>query len=118
MCSSDLGTLKGVCKPGEVVWSRVFVERGKLNVDIGRATAISLPEEETRRRWAEVTPQWPIMHAILHGVDQDQFMARHPSNHVNIAYAPSAVDADRALAAKASMFDRMGVCVNLCGVSH
>jgi L-fucose isomerase-like protein len=112
------GTLKGVCKPGEVVWSRVFVERGKLNVDIGRATAISLPEEETRRRWAEVTPQWPIMHAILHGVDQDQFMARHPSNHVNIAYAPSAVDADRALAAKASMFDRMGVCVNLCGVSH
>jgi hypothetical protein len=112
------GTLKGVCKPGEIVWSRVFVEGGKLNADLGRATAISLPDEETKRRWIEVTPQWPIMHVLLHGVDQNQFMARHPSNHVNVAYAPSAEDANRALAAKAAMFDRMGLAVNLCGVSQ
>ncbi len=84
------GTLKGVCKPGEVVWSRVYVEGGSLNVDLGRATAISLPEAETNRRWKEVTPQWPIMHVLLHGVDQNQFMARHPSNHINVAYAPTA----------------------------
>jgi hypothetical protein len=111
------GTLKGLSKPGEVVWSRVFVEDGKLNVDIGRASAISLPEEETRRRWKEVTPQWPIMHALLHGVTQNQFMARHPANHVNVAYAPTAADADRALAAKATMFHEMGLRVYLCGVS-
>src|SRR6202167_2543430 len=49
------GTLKGLSKPGEVVWSRVFVEHGRLNVDLGRASAISLPEEETNRRWKEVT---------------------------------------------------------------
>jgi len=109
------GTLKGLSKPGEVVWSRVFVEDGKLNVDIGRASAISLPEEETRRRWKEVTPQWPIMHALLHGVTQNQFMARHPANHVNVAYAPTAADADRALAAKATMFHEMGLRVYLCG---
>ena len=45
------GTLKGVTKPGEIVWSRVFVEDGALHMDLGRATAIALPEEETQRRW-------------------------------------------------------------------
>ncbi len=110
------GTLKGISKPGELVWSRVFVEDGRLNVDLGRATAISLPDAETQRRWKEVTPQWPILHALLHGVTQNQFMARHPANHVNVAYAPSAADADRALAAKAGMFYEMGLRVNLCGV--
>ena len=110
------GTLKGVCKPGEVVWSRVFVEDGRLQVDMGRATAISLPEAETARRWKEVTPQWPVMHVLLHGIDQNQFMARHPSNHVNVAYAPTPEEADCALAAKATMFHEMGLQVHLCGV--
>ncbi len=110
------GTIKGVCKPGELVWSRVFVEKCSLKVDLGRATAIALPEAETNRRWAEVTPQWPVMHVVLHGVDQNQFMARHPSNHVNVAYADSAEEANRALAAKAAMFHAMGLEVNLCGI--
>ncbi len=110
------GTLKGVCKPGHVVWSRVFVEGGKLHVDIGRATAIELPAEETERRWQATTPQWPIMHTILHGVSQYQFMARHHANHVNVAYAPTAEIADRALAAKAAAFAELGVKVHLCGV--
>ena len=110
------GTLKGVCKPGHVVWSRVFVEGGKLHVDIGRATAIELPADETERRWQATTPQWPIMHTILHGVSQYQFMARHHANHVNVAYAPTTEIADRALAAKAAAFAELGVKVHLCGV--
>jgi L-fucose isomerase-like protein len=110
------GTLKGVCKPGEVVWSRVYVEGGRLNVDLGRATAISLPQDETNRRWKEVTPQWPVMHVVLHGVSQNQFMASHPSNHINVAYASTAEEADRALAAKATMFREMGLQVYLSGV--
>ena len=110
------GTLKGVCKPGHVVWSRVFVEGGKLHIDMGRATAIELPAEETERRWQATTPQWPIMHTILHGVSQYQFMARHHANHVNVAYAPTAEIADRALAAKAAAFAELGVKVHLCGV--
>jgi hypothetical protein len=110
------GTMKGIGKPGEVVWSRVYVEKGVLKVDMGRATAVVLPEAENNRRWAEVTTQWPVMHVRLHGVSQNQFMARHPSNHINVVYAPTAEAADRALAAKAAMFHAMGVEVSLCGV--
>ena len=87
------GTLKGISKPGEIVWSRVFVMNGGLHADIGRASVIELPEEETGRRWQATTPQWPIMHAVLHGVSRDQMMARHKANHLNVAYAPSAGDA-------------------------
>lgn len=109
------GTLSGVSKPGEIVWSRVFVMDGKLHADIGRASAVELPAEETERRLKATTEQWPIMHAILHGVTRDQMMARHKSNHVNVAYAPTAQDADNALAAKAAMMDEMGIEVHLCG---
>jgi hypothetical protein len=110
------GTLKGVCKPGPVVWSRVFVEGGEVHVDIGRATAVELPTAETQRRWSATTKQWPIMHVVLHGVTQGQFMARHHANHVNVVYAPSAEVAYRALAAKAAMFAELGVQVHLCGI--
>jgi hypothetical protein len=109
------GTLKGVCKPGEIVWSRVFVQQNQLHIDLGRATVVRLPEEETARRWKETTSQWPIMHAVLHGVTRDQFMARHCANHLNVAYAPSTELADKALAAKAAMFNELGVAVHLCG---
>ena len=109
------GTLKGISKPGHLVWSRIFVEKSKLHVDLGRATASELPTEETERRWKAVTPQWPIMHALLHGITRDQFMARHRANHLNVAYAPSAEIADRALAAKAVMMAEMGIEVHRCG---
>ena len=109
------GTLKGVCKPGDVVWSRIFTEGGKLHVDMGRATAIALPAEETERRLKSVTPQWPIMHVLLHGISRDQFMARHHANHVNVAYADSKESADRLLAAKAAMMAELGLEVHLCG---
>ena len=109
------GTLKGVSKPGDVVWSRVYVADGRLHLDLGRATAIDLPEAETERRWAATTSQWPIMHAVLHGVSRDQMMARHPANHIQVVYAPDADAADRALAAKAAAFAELGVDVHLCG---
>ena len=109
------GTLKGVSKPGEIVWSRVFVMDGGLHADLGRATVVELPRQETERRWQATTPQWPIMHAVLHGVTRDQMMARHKANHLNVAYAPSAEMADKALAAKAAMLAEMGIAVHLCG---
>jgi len=109
------GSLKGIGKPGEIVWSRVFVEGGVLHVDLGRGTAVSLPQEETERRWLETTPQWPIMHTVLHGVTQNQMMARHRANHVNVAYAPTPELADEALATKAAMFAELGVTVHVCG---
>jgi hypothetical protein len=109
------GSLKGIGKPGEIVWSRVFVEGGALQADIGRGTVVALPLEETERRWRETTPPWPIVHTVLHGVSQNQMMARHRANHVNIAYAPSAEVADKALATKAAMLAELGVAVHLCG---
>jgi hypothetical protein len=112
------GSLKGVSKAGEIVWSRVFVDGGRLKVDIGRAKAIDLPKEETERRWQATTSQWPIMHAVLYGVSRDQLMARHKSNHVQVAYAPDAAGANKALALKAAMFQAMGLDVAICGTEH
>jgi hypothetical protein len=108
-------TIKGICKPGEVVWSRVFVQGGALHADLGRASAVTLPAAESERRSNATTPAWPIMHAVLHGVTRDQFMARHKANHLNVAYAPDAATADRALLAKAALLDALGVQVHLCG---
>jgi hypothetical protein len=34
---------------GEIVWSRVFVENGKLKADIGRARSVELPDSEVER---------------------------------------------------------------------
>jgi hypothetical protein len=112
------GSLKGVSKPGEIVWSRIFVEGGKLHADIGRARAVELPREETERRWKITTPQWPIMHTVMYGVTRDQLMARHKSNHVQVAYAPDAAGAQLALAAKAAMFRELGIAVSVCGTGH
>jgi len=108
-------TLRGVARPGAIVWSRVFVERHRLRMDLGRATVVSLPDHETQRRWQATTPQWPIMHAVLHGVSRDQFMARHKANHVQVAYADSARAADLALYAKAALAEELGLDVSLCG---
>ncbi|MCC7192342.1 MAG: fucose isomerase [Phycisphaeraceae bacterium] len=109
------GTLKGISKPGEIVWSRVYVEKGELRMDLGRAGVVSLPAEETQRRWDATTPQWPIMHAVTYGVTRDQMMARHKSNHIQVAYANSAEDADKALLAKAALANALGLKVALCG---
>jgi hypothetical protein len=109
------GTLSGVSKPGEIVWSRVFLMDGALHVDLGRGSVVELSVEETERRLAATTPQWPIMHAVLHGVGRDQLMARHKANHVNVVYAPDAETADRGLLAKAALFAELGLHVHLCG---
>jgi len=109
------GSIKGESKPGEIVWSRVYIQDGALHADIGRGTVVSLPSEEMEFRWKSTTPQWPIMSATLHGVSRDQLMARHKANHIQVVYAPSAVTADKALAVKAVMFAEMGFTVHVCG---
>jgi len=112
------GTCAGVCKPGEIVWSRIFVADGRLKADIGRGAVRALPEAETQRRLQATTPQWPIMHAVLHGVSRDQMMARHQANHIQVAYAPDAAGAERALAVKAAAFRALGMAVTVCGDRH
>jgi hypothetical protein len=109
------GTLKGISKPGEIVWSRIYVQDDRLHMDLGRAGVVQLPPEETERRWQATTPQWPIMHAVTYGVSRDQMMARHKSNHIQVVYATAADAADEALLAKAAFAERLGMKVALCG---
>ena len=109
------GTLKGNSKPGEIVWSRFYMEDGKLKLDIGRGGVVTLPEAETQRRWQATTPQWPIMHAVTYGISRDQMMAKHKSNHIQCVYASSPEAADRALLVKAKLASELGVPVNVCG---
>src|SRR3954468_10785217 len=109
------GTVRGIAKPGEIVWSRIFVENGRLKMDLGRAKVIALPLPETERRWKETTVQWPIMHAVTYGVTRDQMMARHKANHIQVAYANSAKEADLALYAKAALAAELGLEVSVCG---
>jgi hypothetical protein len=109
------GTLKGVSKPGEIVWSRIYVDDGKLKMDLGRAGVVDLPDEETQRRWEATTPQWPIMHAVTYGVSRDQMMARHKANHIQVAYANSPEEADKAMLTKAAMAEALGIDVYVCG---
>jgi hypothetical protein len=104
-----------VAKPGHVVWSRVFVEGGALKFDTGLAEVVKLPEAETQERWDLTTPQWPIMHAVLKGITRDQMMARHKANHIQVAYAPDAEAARKALYAKAAAMRELGLDVSLCG---
>ena len=42
-------------------------------------------------------------------------MAKHMANHIQVAYAPDAAGANRALVRKASMARALGLRVNLCG---
>ncbi|MBL4574980.1 MAG: fucose isomerase [Opitutaceae bacterium] len=109
------GTLRGIAKPGEIVWSRIFIEEGKLKMDLGRAEVVKLPKKETERRWNASNPEWPIMHAVTYGVSRDQMMGRHKANHVQVAYAKSAREADLAMYAKAALARELGIEVCLCG---
>jgi len=112
-------TLAGVSKPGEIVWSRIWIDgsgpQEKLCMDIGRAAAIALPAEETRRRLDSTTKQWPIMHAVTYGIDRDQMMARHQANHIQVAYCRDAAAADRAALTKAAVARALGLEVSFCG---
>ena len=109
------GSLKGISKPGWIVWSRVFIENGRLKFDTGIGEVVGLPLAETQDRWNLTTSQWPIMHAITPGVSRDQMMAKHKSNHIHVVYAPSKADAVKGLAAKAAAMQELGLQVNVCG---
>ncbi|MDB6119323.1 MAG: putative L-fucose isomerase, partial [Verrucomicrobiaceae bacterium] len=108
-------TLRGNAKPGEIVWSRIYVEGEALHMDIGRGGVVDLPPEETERRWKATTYQWPIMSAVTYGVSRDQFMAKHQANHIQVAYAIDAATADECFYAKAAFARELGMTVRACG---
>ena len=109
------GTIKGISRPGEIVWSRIFIDDNRLCMDVGRGGVPELPLSETQRRWNATTPQWPIMHAITYGVSRDQMMGRHKANHVQVAYCNTPAEADQAMLAEAAMAHELGMRVAICG---
>jgi hypothetical protein len=112
------GTLKGISKPGHIVWSRIFIMDHKLHCDLGVARVVKLPAQETERRWQETTPPWPIMHACFEGISRDQMMGRHKSNHIQVVYAPDEKKAHRACRVKAALLAELGLEVHFCGDVH
>ena len=102
------GSIKGVSKPGWVVWSRVFVEKGKLNCDLGLGEAVELPQEETEERWRLTTSEWPMMHLVMKGITRDQFMARHKANHIQVVYAPDKAGAQQGAVCQSCRDERDG----------
>lgn len=111
-------TLHGISKPGEIVWSRIYVANESLHMDIGRGEVVTLPKAETERRLQATTPQWPIMHAVTYGVSRDQLMAKHQANHIQVAYANDAKGADECMLTKASFARSLGIHVNICGTRN
>jgi L-fucose isomerase-like protein len=109
------GTVKGISRPGWIVWSRVFVAEGRLKYDTGLGEVVDLPREETEDRWRLTTPQWPIMHVVLKGISRDQMMARHKANHIQVVYANDKASARRALQTKAAAMRELGLDVAFCG---
>jgi L-fucose isomerase-like protein len=108
-------TLKGISKPGEIIWSRIYIDDGELFMDLGRGKAIELPMEETQRRWNSTTSQWPIMHGVTYGVSRDQMMAKHKANHIQLVYGNDEKSADLAMFTKAAFAAELGMKVNICG---
>lgn len=109
------GAICGLGKPGEFVWSRVFVEAGKLCMDIGRGHTVRFPQPEITRRSKQYSKELALVNAVLDGISQEQFMARHRSNHIQLVYAGSAETADKLLATKAAACEQLGINVSLCG---
>jgi L-fucose isomerase-like protein len=112
------GTLKGVSKPGHIVWSRIYVIKNQLYADLGVGEVVALPEEETTRRWNQTTPQWPIMHGVIKGVSRDQMMAKHKANHIQVVYADDEAAAHKACRIKAAALAELCIRVNFCGDVH
>jgi hypothetical protein len=109
------GSLKGISKPGHLVWSRVYVMNNELHCDLGVGESVLLPEEETQRRWDLTTSQWPIMNATLKGVSQNQMMGRHQANHIQVVYATNEEMAHKACRIKAAALQELGLKVHFCG---
>ena len=84
---SAAGRSRASASPARSSGRRIFVEDGRLKMDLGRAQSSNCRRRKPSAAGSATTPQWPIMHAVTYGVSRDQMMARHKSNHIQVAYA-------------------------------
>ncbi|TLP49204.1 signal transduction protein [Cohaesibacter sp. CAU 1516] len=82
-------TIAGQCKAGRFIWARAHYVGTDVIMHIGTGEAFELPEDEFERRRKATTYEWPLMNATLDGVERDDLMAGHQSNHITIAYVAS-----------------------------
>lgn len=109
------GTLRGISKPGKIVWSRIYIQDNQVHCDLGTGKVVELPREETERRWQMTNPEWPIMHGVLDNVSRDQMMAQHKANHIQVVYVDDTFDIYSALRIKAGVMLSLGIHVHICG---
>ena len=109
------GTLRGVSKPGKIVWSRIYIQDDQVHCDLGTGKVVELPRAETERRWQMTNPEWPVMHGVLDGVSRDQMMAQHKANHIQVVYVEDTFDIQSALRIKAGVMSDLGINVHICG---
>ena len=79
-------TISGQCKAGRFIWARAHYEGAKAIMHVGTGTAFELPDAEVKRRLETTTDVWPLMSVILEGVERNDLMAGHQSNHITAAY--------------------------------
>ncbi|SDQ86646.1 signal transduction protein [Pseudovibrio sp. Tun.PSC04-5.I4] len=81
-------SIAGQCKAGAFVWARAHYEGTDVIMHIGTGHAVELPEDEFERRRKATTYEWPLMNCTLDGINRDELMAGHQSNHITVAYVP------------------------------
>ena len=111
------GTLKGISKPGEIVWSRIYIER-RPTEDGPRPRAASINSCRTRKPSAAGTRPRRSGRSCTPSPtasSRDQMMARHKANHIQVAYAKSPAKKPTRVLAKAAMAESLGMEAFLCG---
>ncbi|MCJ8294589.1 MAG: hypothetical protein MJK15_09300 [Colwellia sp.] len=81
-------TISGQCKKGMFIWARAHYVGLDVYLHVGTGEAFELPETEYQRRLDSTTPVWPLMNVTLDGINRDELMAGHQSNHITVAYVP------------------------------
>lgn len=84
-------SIAGQGKAGRLIWARAHYEETQVYLHIGTGHAVELPAAEFERRRRATTYEWPLLNCVLDGVNRDQLMAGHQSNHITVAY----VDEDK-----------------------
>jgi len=84
-------TIFGQGKAGRLIWARAHYEGTQAVLHVGTGRAVELPAAEFERRRRATTYEWPLLNCVLDGVDRDQLMAGHQSNHISVAYVDEAV---------------------------
>ncbi|WP_315708911.1 signal transduction protein [Brenneria uluponensis] len=83
-------TITGQSKAGRFIWARAHYEGTQVIMHIGTGTAVELPPAEFERRRRATNYEWPLLNAVLDGVNRDDLMAGHQSNHLTVAYVDEA----------------------------